>query len=53
MTALDWGWSIDDTAARLMEVSAKARENGERYAALTAQNAAAAVERNGKKKGRG
>jgi len=33
-----------------MEVSAKARENGERYAALTAQNAAAAVERNGQRK---
>jgi RepB DNA-primase from phage plasmid len=53
MTALDWGWNIEETAARLMEVSAKARENGERYAALTAQNAAAAVERNGQRKGRG
>jgi hypothetical protein len=53
MTALDWGWNIEETAARLMEVSSKARENGERYAALTAQNAAAAVERNGQRKGRG
>ena len=53
MTALDWGWNIEETAARLMEVSSKARENGERYAAITAQNAAAAVERNGQKKGRG
>jgi hypothetical protein len=52
-TALDWGWTTQETAARLMEVSAKARENGERYAALTAQNAAAAVERNGQRKGRG
>jgi len=43
MTALDWGWNIEETAARLMEVSSKARENGDRYAALTAQNAAAAV----------
>lgn len=53
MTALDWGWNIEETAARLMEVSSKARENGERYAARTAENAAAAVERNGQRKGRG
>jgi acetyl-CoA acetyltransferase len=45
MTALTWGWSIEETAERLMEESGKARENGERYALLTAQNAAAAVER--------
>jgi hypothetical protein len=31
-----------------MEVSSKERENGERYAVLTAQNAAAAVERKGR-----
>ena len=31
----------------------KARENGPRYATLTAQNAAAAVERNALKRGRG
>jgi hypothetical protein len=36
-----------------MEVSSKAQENGERYAILTAQNAAAAVERNRQKMGRG
>jgi hypothetical protein len=36
---------VDETAARLMEESAKAQENGERYADLTARNAAAAVER--------
>lgn len=53
MTALDWGWNIEETAARLMEVSTKARENGERYAARTAHNAAAAVERNGQRTGRG
>jgi hypothetical protein len=47
MTAMDWGWTIEETPARLMEVSAKPKENGERYASLTAQNAAAAVERNG------
>ena len=53
MTALDWGWNIEETATRLMEVSSKARENGERYVARTAQNAADAMERNGQKKGRG
>jgi hypothetical protein len=43
MSAIDWGWSVDDTAARLMEESSKARENGQRYAMDTALNAAAAV----------
>ena len=45
MTAIDWGWSVEDTAGRLFEVSTKAQENGEHYALLTAQNAAAAVQR--------
>ena len=45
MTAITWGWSIDDTAERLMEESAKAQANGKNYAALTARNAALAVER--------
>jgi hypothetical protein len=45
MTALDWGWSMTATAARLMQESRKAQENGERYAFLTVQNAAAAVAR--------
>ena len=45
MTAIDWGWSIEATAARLMEESSKAQENGEGYALMTAQNAAAAVAR--------
>lgn len=53
MTALDWGFDIPETSAKLMEVSTKARENGPRYAELTAQNAAAAVERKGPKAGRG
>lgn len=44
-TAIEWGWSIPDTAGRLMELSTKARENGERYAIRTATNAAASVER--------
>ncbi|MBZ5729130.1 MAG: RepB family DNA primase [Acidobacteriia bacterium] len=45
MTALTWGWSIEETADKLMELSGKARENGEIYAHRTAQNAASAVER--------
>ena len=53
MTALDWGFDIPETTARLMEVSDKAKENGPRYSALTTQNAAAAVERKGQKAGRG
>jgi hypothetical protein len=53
MTALDWGFDIPETTTRLMDVSAKAKENGPRYAALTTQNAAAAVERKGQKAGRG
>ena len=45
MTAITWGWTVDETKERLMEESGKAQENGERYAELTARNAAAAVER--------
>ena len=45
--ALDWGYNTDETANQLMQVSSKARENGQRYAVLTASNAAAAVERKG------
>jgi len=45
MTAIDWGWSVEDTAQRLMQESTKAQENGENYALTTARNAAAAVER--------
>jgi hypothetical protein len=45
MTAITWGWSIDETADKLMELSAKARENGQIYARRTAQNASSAVER--------
>jgi hypothetical protein len=46
MTAISWGHGIEQTAARLMEESTRARENGEAYALLTAQNAAAADARN-------
>jgi len=45
LLALDWGWSIEETTARLLQESGKARENGEAYAQRTARNAAAAVER--------
>jgi hypothetical protein len=41
--AIDWGHSPEATAARLMQESPKARENGQRYAELTARNAATAV----------
>jgi len=43
MTAIDWGWSVEETANRLMEESVKARENGERYALRTATRAAESV----------
>jgi hypothetical protein len=45
-TAIEWGWSVEATAGHLMEVSTKARENGEAYAVLTATHAAESVERN-------
>ncbi len=43
LLAIDWGWGVEETAARLMEESGKARENGEGYALRTARNAAAAL----------
>ena len=50
------GWSIDEVANKLLEVSARAQERArlrdEGYALITAQNAAAAAER-GKQRGRG
>jgi len=45
-TAIEWGWSVEATAGHLMEVSTKAKENGEAYAVLTATRAAESVERN-------
>jgi len=45
LLALDWGWSVAATAARLMQESSKAKENGEDYARRTADNAAAALSR--------
>jgi hypothetical protein len=45
LIAADWGWGVEETSQRLMEVSEKARENGREYARRTADKAAAAVER--------
>jgi hypothetical protein len=43
LMAIDWGRSVEETAARLMQESSKAQENGEAYALRTAQKAAAAI----------
>jgi len=45
LLAIDWGWTVEQTAARLMQESGKAQENGEAYALRTARSAAAAIER--------
>ena len=45
MTAISWGFGVDETAERLIEESSKARANGKGYAAATARNAALAVAR--------
>jgi hypothetical protein len=47
LLASDWGWTVEQTAARLMQESAKAQEDGEDYALRTARAAAAAIERRG------
>jgi hypothetical protein len=47
LLAIDWGWCVEETAARLLQESGKAQENGEAYALRTARNAAAAIERRG------
>jgi len=49
MTAIDWGWSIEETAAQLLKervIDGKKHRNSENYAMLTARNAALAVQRN-------
>jgi hypothetical protein len=43
-TAIQWGWTVEATASRLMELSSKASENGKRYALRTATRAAESVE---------
>jgi hypothetical protein len=56
LMAAQRGHSVEDIAARLLEVSSKAQENARRhdegYARITAENASAAAER-GRKRGRG
>lgn len=47
LLAIDWGWSVEQTAARLMQESGKAQENGEAYALRTARSAAATIDRRG------
>jgi hypothetical protein len=46
MIASSWGWPTTQIAARLLTLSEKAKENGERYATLTAEKAAEAAARN-------
>ena len=46
MIAADWGFSLQDTVARLIEQSTKAQENGKGYAIKTATKAAQAAARN-------
>jgi hypothetical protein len=53
MTAIDWGFSIEAAAEKLMEESAKAREKGKDYALQTARNARLEVEKNRGGQGRG
>jgi hypothetical protein len=45
MLAAQRGHGIEEIAAKLLELSPKAKENGEQYARLTAENATAACER--------
>jgi len=52
LMAAQRGHGIEEIAARLMEESSKARENGDNYARLTAENATAAASR-GPEQGRG
>jgi len=56
MMAAQRGWSIEENANKLMEVSARAQERArlhdEGYALITAQNAAATAAR-GRQAGRG
>lgn len=53
LTAIDWGFSVEATAERLLEESAKARDKGKDYALVTARNAASAVEHNRSRGGQG
>lgn len=44
LLAMDWGWSMAETGARLLQNSRKARENGVAYVRLTVARAAAALD---------
>jgi hypothetical protein len=48
LLASNWGWSIEEIAARLMQESSNVREDGEPYALRTAKHVAAAIERGGR-----
>ncbi len=52
MIAADWGWQVEEIAGRLMEESAKAKENGQAYALKTATNGADAAKRNAERRQR-
>lgn len=43
LIAIDWGWSVEETADRLAELSEKAQERRDDYAIRTARSAAVAV----------
>jgi hypothetical protein len=45
LIALDWGFTVEETATRLMEESRKAQDSGEAYALRTARSATAALAR--------
>jgi RepB DNA-primase from phage plasmid len=47
LLAIDWGWGVEATAARLLQESGKARVEGEAYAHRTARNAATVIEQRG------
>jgi hypothetical protein len=53
MTAIDWGFSVEATAERLVEESTRARDKGKEYALVTACSAASAVEHNRSRGGQG
>ena len=53
MTAIDWGFSAEATAERLLQESHKARDKGRDYALQTALNARTEVEKNRRGQGRG
>jgi hypothetical protein len=44
--AIQWGWTVEATAERLMELSEKAQRRDDDYVLRTSRRAAEAVERN-------